>query len=381
MMRKLIALLAVIPAVAFALPDIDVTVDWSQTRTTRLEAYEAGARTYLVTVQNEGVAVDLGDYTPSMWWATSNTATSISTATVSIVNATAGTFRATFSAAALNYTGGRYIYGVGLTSGSYSTARIGTFIINSDPYASGASPVVWTTNINWALYNYENTAVSGPYRAGAGITASTNADGSVSFAASSGGASAVTQEVHTAQIAGLYATQIVQQASIEANATAAEAANTTNGLQQTEIDALNAISNRIPDAGTYAGNLARWDGSSWVPVTGVFWHEPSERLYIGPTNSTDYSYLQGGDQSVSFRLGESKEFAFWTGAVGFTNMVDSGTDSSNTQVIVSSKFVQDVVAEKDHNTWTNGTTGWFDGRLLETNGVYFTIGGTNKWLL
>jgi len=31
------------------------------------------------------------------------------------------------------------------------------------------------------------------------------------------------------------------------------------------------------------------------------------------------------------------------------------------------------------NTWTNGTTGWFDGRLLGSNAVGFTKDGSNLW--
>ena len=138
-------------------PATPISIDWTSGSAPGLTVYQAGPRVYDVTVRNGGTAVNLTGYTPVMYWSTSNTAASVVTGSVAIVTATSGTFRATFSASDLNYTQGAYLYGVGLTSNNYTTARQGALRILYDPLAAGASAVTWSTNVNLSLYTFTGT--------------------------------------------------------------------------------------------------------------------------------------------------------------------------------------------------------------------------------
>lgn len=157
MRAVVIAAVAVLAAAASAVADPPraISVDYTYPTAPALQVYRANARTFTVTVKNSGTVVDLTGYTPSMWWATSNTASSYVTGTCAVVTATAGTFRCSFSSAALNYAPGTYVYGIGLTSGTYTTARMGTLVITGDPAASGATPLATSsTNVTIGAYSW-----------------------------------------------------------------------------------------------------------------------------------------------------------------------------------------------------------------------------------
>jgi hypothetical protein len=162
-----------------------VTVDFSARIAPAIEIYQANERVFNVTLVNKGI-LSLTNLTPTMWWAVSSNSSSIVTGAVSILNTNAGLFQVAFSPSQLN-TNGTFIYGVGATGSGYTTARQGQFVIKPDPYATGANPITFGTNLNWALISsYIGTAAYGPYRVGSGMTATTNTDGSLTLAAGAG---------------------------------------------------------------------------------------------------------------------------------------------------------------------------------------------------
>jgi hypothetical protein len=121
--------------------------------------YQATSKTFLWTARNSGAALNLTGYTPFMYWAQSNSASAIVTASCAIVSATGGTFTATFTPSDLN-TNGTCMYGVGVVSGSVSVAAHGTFTIVRDPYATGASNVTFTVSESDDLQSVVNRGAS-----------------------------------------------------------------------------------------------------------------------------------------------------------------------------------------------------------------------------
>lgn len=79
-------------------------------------------------------------------------------------------------------------------TGYRSSYARGAVTVYPSPEATSGT-LTLTTNLDWAVYSlYANTATHGPYRGGSGITVTTNADGSVTFAATTtgGGVTSVT---------------------------------------------------------------------------------------------------------------------------------------------------------------------------------------------
>ena len=113
----------------------------------------AEGTTFRVTYKDGADASDITGQTPWMAWYTNATAGGVSTAACSIVVATNGTADCTFSATALNYTAGRYLYAVGVVSGSVTTVYgQGVFGIRGSPYTVGVDPVNWSTNWTWGTF-------------------------------------------------------------------------------------------------------------------------------------------------------------------------------------------------------------------------------------
>lgn len=157
-MKKLKLLFVLWPFIVLADPPQSVTVDFDGGKAPALQVYQANQKTFLWSVKNGINAVNLTGYSPLMYWTTSNTALTVVTASCSVVTATAGTFTATFVPAQLNYAASNWIYGVGLSSGSVTVARQGTFTILADAYAMGGmtNAVSWVTNLNCDLINFIN---------------------------------------------------------------------------------------------------------------------------------------------------------------------------------------------------------------------------------
>lgn len=187
MNMKATMIIAMIAGVAIAdTPVLPLTIDFRARTCPGLEVYSANQRVLDVTIKDGFTKYDYTGRTPVMWWSPSNNQTNLSgvvMAAISNTNPTNGTFRATWSPSNLN-TNGNFWYGVGITTnGVVTTARIGQMRIIYDPYASGVSPVSFGKSLNWGtITQYLGTATYGPYRAGSGISASANADGSVTFA-------------------------------------------------------------------------------------------------------------------------------------------------------------------------------------------------------
>lgn len=132
---------------AHADPALPVTIRWTGAASgaPAITVFASGPRTIDFALVNGTAAVDLATYTPVCWWSTNaNQGSQVIPASCSILVATAGTFRATFSASDLNHAAGNYVYGVGLTDSGYTTAQQGGFIIRSDPYASGGVSISFT---------------------------------------------------------------------------------------------------------------------------------------------------------------------------------------------------------------------------------------------
>lgn len=190
-MKRLISAILMMAATAAAAPSpYPITVNSKADTAPALQLYRANARTIRVSFVDGATPSVVTSYTPFMTWATSNTASAIATASWAFVNSTTGQVDFTWTQASLNYTPGRYVYEVGLKSGSVPTTyRQGVLTIVGSPTGVGATPVTWTSNINWTLYRYTLTSTKGPVRPdGTSITATTNSDGSIRIAATAAAA-------------------------------------------------------------------------------------------------------------------------------------------------------------------------------------------------
>lgn len=196
----LLSLLMVFPALAD--PPQSLTLDFNGQIAPALTVFQANQKTFQWSLINNGTALSGTGYTPFMYWAQSNTAASVVTATCTWVTQTSGIFNASFSPSDLN-TSGSKIYGVGVVSGNVTVARQGVFTMRPDPYASGAGAITYTTNLNWSVYAYSQTFDEGPYRF-LYSSHTTNADGSISVTITS-----TTAAVETDPIAAAWSNQFV----------------------------------------------------------------------------------------------------------------------------------------------------------------------------
>lgn len=164
-MMRIYALLALglIGASCWGAPSpYPVTIDSRYQTMPKLTVYRASQVQFALTFTDGATRNSLVGQTVWMSWSTSTLATACSTATVAIVTATNGTATATFSASAMNYAPGRYVYEVGTTSNAVvSVFRQGVLEIVGSPYATGAGSVSWTTNFPWALISATPTTLAG----------------------------------------------------------------------------------------------------------------------------------------------------------------------------------------------------------------------------
>ena len=193
-MKKIIILILCLAsslAIAAAPAPYPITVNSRAATAPPLNVYRGNETTIRASFVDGSTASTIAtNETPFLSWWTNDTSSSIVSASYEVVSGTTGVVDFTFSQTDLNYAGGRYGYEIGVknTNGAPSVYRQGVFEITGSPTGSGATPVDWTTSINWALYDYSGTSASGPIRAdGTSITTTINADGSVTFAATSGG--------------------------------------------------------------------------------------------------------------------------------------------------------------------------------------------------
>ncbi|HAX91575.1 MAG TPA: hypothetical protein DCY07_05115, partial [Rhodospirillaceae bacterium] len=123
-------------------------------------AYRGNETVFRATFNDGGTASDLTNCTPFMQWSTSNTAAAASTSTWAFVGNTAsGVVDFTFSPSAVNYAPGRYVYEIGVLTGTVPrTYRQGVFTIQGSPMGQGVAAVNWTTNLflNWDSITWAN---------------------------------------------------------------------------------------------------------------------------------------------------------------------------------------------------------------------------------
>jgi hypothetical protein len=242
-MKRAIATLAATVAAFIGVARADIAepqvLELTQQSAPALRVYQANRKTFSWTVKQNGQKANLTGYTPWMYIAASNRSSSIVTSACAVVVATNGTFNAVWSSAMLN-TNGTWIYGVGYTdTNGTTTARQGVFVMTPDPFATGASPLTMTTNINAALYNWLNapwvlttdfatytqnvTAAAGDITA-VNITAGTGLTGTVNTAS---GAHTQTLALTAASIASL----ALADSALQAGATQGlVTASVTNGI-------------------------------------------------------------------------------------------------------------------------------------------------------
>ncbi|MEN6360038.1 MAG: hypothetical protein ABFD59_08280, partial [Smithella sp.] len=142
--------------------DYPLTINSQASTAPLVTVSRASQRSFALTFKDGATASDISGCVPWMSWSTNANAQTVSTASCSIVSATAGTARATFSASSLNYTPGRYIYEVGITTGSVPQVyRQGVIVIEGSPYSAGGLATAWTTNHPWSLITGTPTTLSG----------------------------------------------------------------------------------------------------------------------------------------------------------------------------------------------------------------------------
>jgi len=158
-LKRILATILLTAGLAHAAPaPYPITINSQSATAPGVTAYRAGQQVYRVTFTDGSTASDITGMTAWMSWSTNRQSASVSTSTVSVVGATTGLVDFTFSPSAMNYAEGRYIYEVGVYTGStISVYRQGEIIIRGSPYATGADPIAWTTNVNIALLNWIGT--------------------------------------------------------------------------------------------------------------------------------------------------------------------------------------------------------------------------------
>lgn len=155
-----------------------------------LQFYQANQRTIRVTFRDGTNFVNLTGATPFMTFSTNAYSAALVTSSYSVVSSATGIVDFTFSAQAFNLRGGPFVYEGGVRDSNNVPVVYGQgpLRLNPSPYLTGASPTTFGTNVNWATFtSYLNTALYGPYRAGANISFTTNSDGSLNIVSSGSG--------------------------------------------------------------------------------------------------------------------------------------------------------------------------------------------------
>lgn len=337
MKKTLLAICMMITGSALADPPLSKTVDFSGSTAPAIQTYQANTRTITWTLKNNNAAVNGSGYSPVMWIAASNRASSVVTAACTWATQTSGIFNAVFSSASLN-TNGSWVYGVGISSGAVTTARQGTFTIIPDPYATGAGAIAFAvTNVDWSVYYFSNTT-NGSLVAGSNITFRL---------AGTRGQYAIDSASQTTQVSIAYA----QQAGTAAVASA-----------YAETDPIWTAAS--------SSYVAKTDTNGWV----VSSHSPyltSETNWTSASNNV--AYLDAGHVNnflarptvtgVTVMLtGEVAPTSAFTGSGTTGTVTSSSTDVANEGIL------------KANGTWTN-TTAW----VVAPHTGFITSNGVTTW--
>jgi hypothetical protein len=181
-MKQTLIIVMLLAAVAVGQITESYIVNYAGRRAPDIETYQANSRIYEWTLINGSEPVDLTGLTPFMWWAPSATYTGVVPASISVVNETGGVFRATFAPADLNYAAGSYVYAVGFNAtGGTTTARMGSYKMLPDIFATGVDPIHFSQIVNWEAYTWLNVPAetdphfTAAYAAGLDLSTMSNA--------------------------------------------------------------------------------------------------------------------------------------------------------------------------------------------------------------
>lgn len=414
-MRRLI--LAVIVLLALPLwltaappSPYSVTIDVQRANAPDLRVYQANQRTIRLHMQDGGSAINAASSTVAVSWSTSARASGIVTASVAAVNSgTGGVFDATWTAASLN-TNGTMIYEVLLTdpAGAVVTYKQGRLYILPSPAASGAGAVVFGTNINWAtVARYLAISTHGPYRAGANVTFTTNADGSVNIVGSVDGTGA-TNAVGTGRLtlgydsAGATVTGAVDVSGlatgtplyVESDATALGALGVASSALNTAIGYVSGFSATAQLTAVAASNLAQsaYNGlAGKADATNVFVRDAYNNapLRLGDTNALVYPaiYLDSNTDHAWIKIDNSGELELYSSMdIQFAATLDFGSvdsfgvryESANEDSLISRRWANSNLDERVTGSGgivvtTNSTP---DGTTYDIDGSSIGGGGT-----
>jgi hypothetical protein len=278
---------------------LPITVNSYSETAPPLILYKASPRTIRVTHLDGTTPTDLTGLTPVLTWATNDTAGGIVTSSVSIVSATGGVFDATFSAAQLNYTGGRYLYEVGVAP---TVTRQGVMTLNNSPYGSGVGAVTFGTNVNWGLVLAYLNAGQGPGIAdGITISQTTNSNGQLVFAMS-GVLPVISADIDMGgYIATNYGTpsasdHVVDKGYMDTSIAAADVAN-SNGITTAWQAGDVANSNGITTAYTAADVVVLSNANAYTDTSITSYSNIVDGLLAG------YLPLAGGDLTGDLGMG------------------------------------------------------------------------------
>lgn len=151
-----VLVLSVLVPSALATPAEQHTLEFPAGELPRLEARQANARLYTWYLTADGAALSLTNLTPYMYYTLTTGASWVVTASCSVVSITGGSFNAVFTPAAFNTNGG-FLYGVGVSDTNGNTTGLGgKLVLTADAFATGASVLSLSTNLNWLLYTWQN---------------------------------------------------------------------------------------------------------------------------------------------------------------------------------------------------------------------------------
>ena len=157
-MKKILLTLLLLAGISFAQAPIPLIINSRAPTAPGIDPYQASRTVYRATFMDGTNPVSLTSLSPWMSWSSNSLATSVSTASMTVVSSAGGIVDFTFTASALNPTfgPGRYLYEVGLRATAGITVyRQGVLTLRGSPYAAGVSPAAWTTNaVNWGTINW-----------------------------------------------------------------------------------------------------------------------------------------------------------------------------------------------------------------------------------
>jgi len=133
--------------------------------------------TIQIDFKNDGTAVSSYTGKTNWIWYGTNGLASDAIETVQVVGTNVISIASTSLTVAAPFFPGYFTFAVGIDNKTYG---VGKFYPKPNPRIAASGTFSGTGTIDWSIFDFQNTASSGPYRAGTGITfSSANSDGSV----------------------------------------------------------------------------------------------------------------------------------------------------------------------------------------------------------